>query len=136
VSDTVDESLPPQDALEERILAMLSIDEESPWILHTALTAIYPGLQVAAVIDTLTDLVQKGWAVSWIPLDDSDDPNAKGPPTPEYWEEAIREYQWFVDHGYNRHYAFDDYGPWFRLTQSGRREHERRPLDYPYDSPH
>jgi hypothetical protein len=42
------------------------------------------------------------------------------------------EYAWMVERHLNR-YVVDDYGPWFRLTDGGEREHERRPYDYPYD---
>jgi hypothetical protein len=57
---------------------MLAIDEESPWILHRALVSDRPDLPVSLVIEILNEIVEKGWAEAWIPVESAGDPNAKG----------------------------------------------------------
>ena len=108
--------------VEDAVLDNLVDGRESPWVVHAELFHVY-GLgevDIDEVIAVLTGLAEKGWAKP-------DHPDA---PTTAFWQEALAGYsEWLEPAGYSRigpNTYYHDYGPWYALTDEGRREWERR----------
>jgi hypothetical protein len=109
-------------SLEDAVLDNLVDGRESPWVVHAELVHVYGfgDVDVDEVIAILTGFVQKGWA-------SPDHPEA---PTDAFWKEALAGYsKWLGPAAYSRigpNTYYPDYGPWYALTEKGRREWERR----------
>lgn len=110
------------------VLSMLAMDDESPWILHNVFIAWpeYHDLDVSEVLAALEEIDKRGWATPWVEVeDDPKNPNRHGLPTPAHWQEARAYYDDFVQRNLGPRTVPQEYGPWYRLTDSGRTEFER-----------
>lgn len=83
----------------------------------------YPtDLSVETVVDALHAMVEKGWVF------------VEDPPSPSeaYWKEARAAYdEWLRRYGPRPDELFSEMGPWFAITEDGRREWEKREEETP-----